>query len=83
MSRKAEQSLIEISNLQNELATHLSAQSTMIESLVDDVSNVEVEMGSGNKQLQKAGERNRFASRLIVLLSIFFGLLLLFFNRML
>ncbi|SCZ90222.1 BZ3500_MvSof-1268-A1-R1_Chr1-3g01850 [Microbotryum saponariae] len=57
--KHAESSLLEISALQTQLATHLSAQSELTDKLYDDAMVVTGKIDDGNVQLKKAKERNR------------------------
>ncbi|SPO03220.1 related to syntaxin 18 [Cephalotrichum gorgonifer] len=55
--RTAEQSLIEIAELQTVLANNLSVQSAHIDQLVADSENMVENVGSGNKELKRATKR--------------------------
>lgn len=59
--RTAEKSLLEISELQQQLVMNLETQSAHIEQLVADAINTQENVGSGNKQLKKATERESTA----------------------
>ncbi|KAH7328288.1 syntaxin [Stachybotrys elegans] len=55
--RTAEQSLVEIAELQSMLVNNLATQSAHIEQLVADSFSTTENVGGGNKQLKKATER--------------------------
>ena len=56
---KAQTSLLEISNLQSELAVHLTQQMELTDKLWEDSVLVSGRVDEGNKQLRKARERNK------------------------
>ncbi|PKS05884.1 hypothetical protein jhhlp_007715 [Lomentospora prolificans] len=55
--RTAEQSLVEIAELQTVLVNNLAVQSAHIEQLVADSDNMVENVGGGNKELKKATQR--------------------------
>jgi syntaxin 18 len=55
--KTAESSLLEISQLQSQLAMNLETQSAHIDQLVQDSYMTTENVGSGNKELKKASER--------------------------
>ena len=57
----AESSLLEISELQTQLATNLATQSVHIENLVTDSLSTAEDVERGNKELKKASEKARMA----------------------
>ena len=59
--RKAEKSLVEISELQTQLVNNLAIQSAHIDQLVADSFYTTENIGGGNKQLKKATERKSTA----------------------
>ncbi|KAF2746345.1 hypothetical protein M011DRAFT_404725 [Sporormia fimetaria CBS 119925] len=59
--RMAEKSLLEISELQTTLATNLSVQAAHIDQLVEDSHLTAENVGSGNRELQRATERRSTA----------------------
>lgn len=61
LSRTAERSLIEISDLQSTLANNLAIQSAQIDQLVQDSDLTAENLGKGNKELKQATERTRTA----------------------
>jgi syntaxin 18 len=61
MHRKAEKSLVEISELQTQLVNNLATQSAHIDQLVADSSYTAENVGGGNKELKKATERKSTA----------------------
>lgn len=56
---KAQTSLLEISNLQSELAVHLTQQMEITDKLWEDSVLVSGRVEEGNKQLKQARDRNR------------------------
>ncbi|KAF8453649.1 hypothetical protein BGX38DRAFT_390786 [Terfezia claveryi] len=65
--RTAEKSLIEISEMQTQLASNLASQSVFIDQLVADSITTVENLEKGNKQLKEASERSSLAS------SFFYG----------
>ncbi|KAF8477106.1 hypothetical protein BDZ91DRAFT_843826 [Kalaharituber pfeilii] len=65
--RTAEKSLIEISEMQTQLASSLATQSVFIDQLVNDSITTVEDLEKGNKQLKEAAERSSMAS------SFFYG----------
>jgi len=61
--RAAEKSLLEVSELQSTLSSHLEIQSAHIEQLVEDSFATTENIGSGNKELKKATERKSTAQK--------------------
>ncbi|KAI9799348.1 MAG: hypothetical protein M1833_004047 [Piccolia ochrophora] len=59
--RTAEQSLVEISELQTSLANNLATQSAHIDQLTGDTFLTTENIGGGNKQLKRAAERKSTA----------------------
>jgi syntaxin 18 len=57
VARTAEQSLIEISELQTLLVNNLAVQSAHIDQLVTDSETAADNIGGGNRQLKKATQR--------------------------
>lgn len=79
-AKAAEKSLYEISQIQSQLATHLSTQNEMIEDLLNDAFQVHDDITQANQQLESAKTRNKRASKIIIYVSLFFALLLLFYD---
>lgn len=79
-AQKAEKSLRDIAMLQTELAAHLEAQTSVIDSLVDDVFQTTTDITGANKQLESARHRNKRASRVIVFTALGLALLLLYMD---
>ncbi|SCW02209.1 LAFE_0F01376g1_1 [Lachancea fermentati] len=77
---KLSKTIMEISSLQNEIGAHLQAQTQNIFTLLDDHDDVQMDIQQGNKQLRRAQEREGKSARLIVYLSMIFGLLILFLD---
>lgn len=82
-AKAAEKSLQEISQLQSTLAAHLSTQNDNIQSLLNDSSQVHQDILQANKQLDNAKERNRKASKIIIIVSLILAFILLFYDAML
>lgn len=61
LNRKAEKSLVEISELQTQLVNNLAVQSAHIDQLVADSHYTSENVGGGNKELKKATERKSTA----------------------
>lgn len=59
--RTAEQSLVEIAELQNVLVGNLATQSAHIDQLVAESFETTEGVGKGNKELQKSTERSSLA----------------------
>lgn len=72
--------VIEIASLQNELTTHLQVQTQNINSLLDNQTEVEVELSKGNRQLQKAKRSGDRLATLLMWFAIIAGTLLLFLD---
>lgn len=79
-ARAAEKSLYEISQIQTQLAQHLSTQNEMIEDLLNDAFQVHDDITQANQQLESAKTRNKRASKIIIYVSLFFAFLLLFYD---
>ncbi|KAI8938380.1 hypothetical protein NX059_004276 [Plenodomus lindquistii] len=75
--RATEKSLTEISELQSTLANNLSIQSAHIDQLVEDSFNTTQNVGSGNKELQRATERGSTAQKVFWATCAFCGTLVL------
>jgi len=76
-SRTAEKSLLEISELQTTLATNLSVQAEHIDQLVADSYLTTENVGSGNRELQRATERRSTAQMVFWSTCAFCGTLVL------
>lgn len=81
-AKAAEKSLMEISSLQSSLSAHLSTQNDHIQSLLNDSEQVHDDILKANKQLDSAKERNRKASKLIVMISLILAFVLLFYDAL-
>jgi syntaxin 18 len=79
-ARSAEKSMYEISQLQTDLANHLTTQNEMIENLLENAFQTSEDVTAANQQLTSAGKRNRIASKIIIYASVIIGLLLLFYD---
>lgn len=77
-AQQAEKSLYEIASLQGELATHLAEQAEVTEQLYADSVDTMGVVKSANQELLNARKRNRFASKMIIIISLFLAFFLLF-----
>lgn len=77
---KLHTSMLDIVKLQSELTMHLEQQGEQIGNLIDNQSQVELDLRQGNRTLTKATERNKRGSNLIVATCIILGFLLLFID---
>lgn len=73
---KVQQSILDIVNIQNELAFKLQDQGTQIESLLDSHADVETEVQMGNRTLSQAKKKNKRGANMLVMLCIVLGVLL-------
>lgn len=73
-------SVVDIANLQAELSYQLETQSDQINNLMDSQSQVEIDVGLGNRNLDKATNRNKKGSSIIISTCITLGVLLLFLD---
>ncbi|CAI5760230.1 unnamed protein product [Candida verbasci] len=73
---KVQQSIMDIINIQNELSFKLQSQGDQISNLIDVHSQVEMEVKSGNKQLNQATKKNKRSANLLVMLCFILGILL-------
>lgn len=80
--RQAEKSMMEIAELQTQMAAHLSSQNDMIRSLMEDAQTTTEQVGAANVQLSQARKRNRFASKIIIVVSLFLGTVLLILDAL-
>lgn len=77
---KLHHSMIDIVNLQAQLSYQLETQSDQITNLLDNQSQVEIDVRMGNRNLDKATNRNKKGSSIIITTCITFGCLLLFLD---
>ncbi|CEP60739.1 Ufe1p LALA0_S01e17854g [Lachancea lanzarotensis] len=68
--------MVQITSLQNEIASHLQSQTQSIYSLLDNHDDIELDIVQGNRQLKKAQRHGGKSAKLIVYLSILFGILI-------
>lgn len=73
-------SMVDIVNLQAELSYQLEVQSDQIDNLLDNQSQVEIDVKQGNRNLDKATNRNKKGSSIIISTCITLGFLLLFLD---
>lgn len=71
---------VDIASLQSELATHLQVQTQNINTLLDNQTDVEMEMEKGNRQLKQANRKGDRLANMVMWFAIICGLLLLFFD---
>ncbi|SCU85392.1 LAME_0D01178g1_1 [Lachancea meyersii CBS 8951] len=69
--------MVQITSMQNEIASHLQSQTQSIYSLLDNHDDIELEIQQGNRQLKRAQRHGGKSAKLIVYLSVFFGILIL------
>lgn len=74
---KLHTSMVDIMNMQNELAFQLESQSDQINSLLDNHSQMEVDIQMGNKQLTSATKKNKRSANILVAMSLILAFLLL------
>ncbi|KAK9370518.1 hypothetical protein V1509DRAFT_616031 [Lipomyces kononenkoae] len=77
-TEQAERSLYEIAALQGELEMHLANQSELTQQLYDEAVQTMGHVEYANTELQSAQKRNRLASKIIIFMSLFLALFLLF-----
>lgn len=82
-AQSAEKALLEISQLQTNLAMHLASQNDRIQTLLEDAFQTSIDVSSANRQLESARTRNRRASKMIVYASLIISFVLLFYDWML
>ena len=75
---KLHSSMVDIINLQAELSFQLETQGEQINNLLDNQSQVEVDVRLGNKTLNQARKRNTKGANILITLSLVFAFLLLF-----
>ncbi|SCU85543.1 LAFA_0D16292g1_1 [Lachancea sp. 'fantastica'] len=68
--------MVQITSLQNEIASHLQSQTQSIYSLLDNHDDIEMDIQQGNRQLKRAQRHGGKSAKLIVYLSILFGILI-------
>jgi len=73
---KVQQSILDIVNIQNELAFKLQDQGQQIESLMDSHADVQTEVQMGNRTLSQATKKNKRGANMLVMLCIVLGVLL-------
>lgn len=74
---KLKDSMLDIMNLQADLSFQLETQGDQIDNLLNNQSQVEVDVKLGNKSLNKATRRNKKGADMLVFLCVLFGFLLL------
>jgi syntaxin 18 len=72
--------LLEISELQNELLTHLSSQASLTDRLYDDALDTTESVEKGNKQLIRARKRHKSTTKFVLVFLMVMTLLLLFLD---
>lgn len=73
-------SMVDIVNIQAELTFHLETQSEQIDNLLQNQSQVEVDLRMGNQSLTKATGRNKRGSNMIITACLVLGCLVLFID---
>lgn len=77
---RAEQSLLEISQLQSTLITHLATQSEMIDQLYDEAIDTVADLDRANTQLKRARERGKEGRMGLLVFLVVASLALLFLD---
>lgn len=72
--------VLEISQLEAQLASHLQVQNDSIKSLVNDHDMTEVDIVGGHKILKKAKAKGNFAAKTVMGIAFAFGCILLVFD---
>jgi syntaxin 18 len=75
--RGTEKALLEISSLQSELMTHLTAQAHLTDQLYDDALETTESVAKGNQQLIRARKRMRSSTKIVLAFLLFMTLVLL------
>lgn len=73
-------SVIEIAQLESQLAAHLTVQSENINNLVNEHDMTEVDIVEGNKVLKKATRKGNYATRIVMFTAALLGGILIFYD---
>ena len=73
-------SVIEIAQLESQLAAHLTVQSENINNLVNEHDLTEVDIVEGNKILKKAKSKGNYASKIVMLTAFMLGMIILLYD---
>jgi len=73
-------SVIEIAQLESQLAAHLTVQSENITNLVNEHDLTEVDIVEGNKILKKAKSKGNYASKIVMFTACMLGFIILFYD---
>ncbi|KAK6463366.1 snare-complex protein syntaxin-18 N-terminus-domain-containing protein [Scheffersomyces coipomensis] len=76
--QKVQQSIIDIINIQNDLSFKLQSQEEQINTLLDNTSQMHIDVKMGNQQLTKATSRNKKGANMLVTLCFVLGFLIIF-----
>ena len=77
---QVEQSLVEISHLNQVFSTQIQQQAEQLEVLYEEALDTSVNFSQGNEELSQALEYNKQGGRYLIYMIVFFTLLLLFFD---
>lgn len=77
---KLHNSMLDIINLQTELTHHLDTQFEQIDNMIENQTEIELNVTLGNRKLDSATNRNKKGSNMIVSTCIIVGLLILFLD---
>lgn len=77
---KINKNVLEIAQLESELATHLSMQSENISNLMNDYDVTNVGIIDGNKILKSVKNKKNYSIQIVIYTSIFLGMFLLFYD---
>jgi syntaxin 18 len=73
-------SVLEISQLESELSTHLTVQSENINGLVNDHDITNIDIIESNKLLKSAKNKGNYSIKVVIYTSVTLGLILLFYD---
>lgn len=73
-------SVVEIAQLESQLAAHLTVQSENINNLVNEHDLTEVDIVEGNKILKKAKSKGNYASKVVMFTACLLGFIILFYD---
>jgi syntaxin 18 len=73
-------SVIEIAQLYQQLASHLTMQSESIKSLVNEQDMIELDVSEAGKLLKKATKKGNYATKVVMFMALMMGFILLFFD---
>lgn len=77
---KINKTILDIVGIQNELSTHLQAQSQNINTMLDNQEEIDINIRKGNTQLKKAKSSSSRTANMTKYLAIIIGILILFID---